>query len=365
MILTQENIVHYLIDKNFVTAQTVVNGDFMVQDITRRNRNFKIILKNQKGLFVKQVKNWDAQSVNSLSREATSYSLAQHDENFNGLKQLMPNLIYHDRQRNIIILELFSQSENLSEMHIRLGTFPIDIASSLALSLGTYHKKVSLSIDKVKEKKIFPQALPWMLTVNQQYLQQVKNVDANHFQFFSIIDKYPEFLTSIEQLRNQWQTNSLIHGDMKWDNCLVYKEDNNPNLQLKIIDWELADLGDSAWDVGAIFQTYLSLWVMSIPALQNNNAQQAIPFAKYKIDDMQPAIKQFWNTYTYTMQFEKQNQANQLLKCTQYAAVRMVQTVYEQVHFTKQLTQSGVYLLQLSLNILKNPAEATSALLGL
>ena len=367
MVITAENIVHYLTDKNFVTAESVVNGNFIVVDMSRRNRNFKIIRNHDKGYFVKQVKNWDMQSVNSLVREANSYHLVQSSKGFEELAELMPRLIYFDSYRSIIVLELFPQSENLSEMHLRLGGFPTYIASSLGKSLGTYHKNVRNTINEVRAKKIFPETLPWMLTVNHQYIQQVKNIDANHHQFFSIIDKYPEFLISIQQLSETWQVNSLIHGDMKWDNCIVFKntETTSDELTIKIIDWELADLGDSSWDVGAIFQTYLSLWVMSIPSAGQNGISQAEQLAKYKIDDMHPAIKAFWNEYVSTMKISDSSQRALLQKCSQYAAIRMIQTVYEQVHYSKQLSYSGVYLLQLSLNILKNPAEATSELLGL
>jgi thiamine kinase-like enzyme len=366
MVITAENIVHYLTDKNFITQESVVDGDFMVVDMTRRNRNFKIIRRQEKGYFVKQVKNYDPPSISSLAREASSYWLAQNDTSFKGIAELMPRIIHHDPVRNILILELFPESENLSEMHSRMGTFPNYIAATLGTSLGTYHRDVNRSISEVRLKKIFPEALPWILTMNSQYIQQIKNADPNYYHFFSIIDKYPEFLTSIEKLRNEWQIDSLVHGDMKWDNCIVFKDADSAtdNLKIKIIDWELADLGDSSWDVGAVFQTYLSLWVMSIPTDQNT-PQKSEQMAKYKIDDMQPAIRSFWDAYTDTRSFDKISQTKLLEKCTTYAAIRMIQTVYEQVHFMKQLTKNGIYLLQLSLNILKNPPEAIAALLGL
>jgi len=367
MIITAENIVHYLTDKNFVTPESVVNGDFMVVDMTRRNRNFKVIQKDGKGYFVKQIKNYDPQSVSSLTREAHSYYLAQNDTGFKGIAELMPGLVHYDKTRNILILELFPESENLSEMHMRLGVFPTYIATSLGTSLGIYHRDINNTINEVRSRKVFSEALPWMLTINPQYIQQIKNIDPNFYLFFSIIDKYPEFLTSIEKLRNEWQINSLIHGDMKWDNCIVFKDTNatTENLKLKIIDWELADLGDSSWDVGAVFQTYLSLWVMSIPVTGQNNPQQSEQLAKYKIEDMQPAIKSFWHAYTTTMSFDKASQTALLEKCCKYGAIRMIQTVYEQMHVTKQLSKNAVYLLQVSLNILKNPSDAINALLGL
>src|SRR5678816_1030968 len=143
MIITAENIVHYLTDKNFITSESVVDGDFTVVDMTRRNRNFKIVRKQSRGYFVKQVKNYDSQSISSLSREAHSYSLAQNDTSFKGISDLMPHLIHYDAVRNILVLELFPGSENLSEMHLRLGTFPNYIATSLGTSLGIYHRDVN------------------------------------------------------------------------------------------------------------------------------------------------------------------------------------------------------------------------------
>lgn len=347
MILTAENIAHYLIDRNILSAESVVDGDLMVVDMTRRNRNFKVLRKNEPGFFVKQVKNYDAPSLSSLTREAQSYWLAKYDPGFSGISNLMPRLIHYDLQRNILVVELFPGYENLSEMHMRVGKFPVSVATSLGSSLGRYHKEVDLTKDGVEARKVFPSALPWMLTINLPYVQQMKNADANHHQFFSILEQHGEFLDSIRQLREEWQVNSLIHGDMKWDNCIVYND------ELKIIDWELADLGDSAWDAGSIFQTWLSMWA----------SREAAPNGGYQIEDQ--AIAAFWNAYAGTMSLDAAARAALLQKCCRCAAIRMIQTVYEYMHSSKKLDRSGMLMLQLSLNILKNPAEAVAVLLGL
>ena len=349
MILTAENIVHYLLDRNILSAESVVDGDLTVVDMTRRNRNFKILRKTDAGYFVKQVKNYDPPSLSSLAREAQSYWLAKYDPGFKGISNLMPRLIHYDQPHHILIMELFPGYEDLTEMYQRLGNIPVSIARSLGSSLGIYHKDVDLTRDGIDARKIFPAALPWMLTLTPDYLRQIKNTDANHQQFVAILEQYPEFLDSIGQLRAGWQVNSLIHGDMKWDNCIVYKD------ELKIIDWELADLGDSAWDVGSIFQTWLSLWA----------SHEASPNGKNTIEDMQPAIAAFWNAYAGTMSLDTGGQRALLEKCCRCAAIRMIQTVYEYMHFTKRLDRSSILMLQLSLNILKEPAEAVRVLLGL
>ena len=364
MILTPDNIVHYLTDQNLISTESVVDGDLMVVDMTRRNRNFKILRKTDKGLFVKQPRNFDVQSVASLVREAQSYRLVATDPAFRAISGLMPSSLHFDTARNILVLGLLPESENLSEMYRRLGEFPSYIAATLGRSLGCYHREVGRTLEQVRHTKLFPETLPWMLTITQEYIQQAKTVDENHCRFYSIIAKYPEFLDSIHRLRTGWKADSLIHGDMKWDNCMVYKDEaaSSDELALKIVDWELADLGDSAWDAGAVFQTFLSLWVMSLPEVNGEEEQQR---DKYSIEKMQPAIRSFWDAYTGTMSIEKKARTLLLKKCVEYAAVRIIQTGYETLFHSRQMSNAIVYLLQLSLNILKDPDEAITALLGL
>jgi hypothetical protein len=349
MILTVENIVPYLIDRNIVSAESVVDGDCTVVEITRRNRNFKVLRKSEAGYFVKQVKTYDPAAVSSLTREAQSYWLAKYDPGFRGISSLMPRLIFYDAQRQILVMELFPGAEDLAALHLRQRQFPVGVAATLGAALGAYHREVDLSKDGEEARKVFPMSLPWIMTLNLPYIQTLKNTDENHQKFFGILEQYPEFLETIGKIRAGWQVNSLIHGDMKWENCIICNE------EMKIIDWELADLGDSAWDVGSIFQNYLSLWA-SREGLESNGGS---------IEAMQPAMAAFWNAYVGRMGLDAADRATLLEKCCRCAAVRLIQSTYEYMHYTKRLDRSGILLLQLSLNMLKDPAEAVRALLGL
>ncbi len=51
MVLNSSNIVHYLLERGLVTGQQIVDGDYMVVEAPRRNRNFKIVKRDQTGLF--------------------------------------------------------------------------------------------------------------------------------------------------------------------------------------------------------------------------------------------------------------------------------------------------------------------------
>jgi hypothetical protein len=366
MVITPNNICYYLLERGLITAESVVDGDFMVVDVTRRNRNFKIIRRQQQNFFIKQIQDWDPQAIASLQCEATCYWLAQNNVQLASLASLMPAYYLYDPARHILITELLPEGENLSEYHRRLGRFPVELAATIGRALGSYHRDGVNKLQDDVQNAHFPKRTPWILTINQQNPQLFNALSAANSQLFNIIQTYPEFAQVLEELRGQWQFDSLIHGDMKWDNCVVYRvEGQTEKTGFRIVDWELADMGDSRWDVGAIIQAYLTFWIMSIPENSEMSPAQFVELAQYPLEGMQPAIHAFWNAYLETLQVEGPKAQNLLESCVKYGAARMIQTAYEYMQYQPQITVSALYLLQVSLNILKSPKEAIDHLLAL
>src|SRR5215831_10150500 len=125
MILTRYNLADYLLERGLLSFESIVDGDLMVVEAARRNRNFKVIRKNQPGYFVKQIKEWEPQSIATLQCEATCYWLAQNDPRLSAtdLVQLMPRYYFYDASRHALVTELLPEGENLSEYHRRLAKF--------------------------------------------------------------------------------------------------------------------------------------------------------------------------------------------------------------------------------------------------
>lgn len=365
MILTASNIVYYLIDRGLVTPASVVDGDFMVIDTSRRNRNFKVLRKNSPGYFVKQIQYWEPQAISSLQREATCYWLARHDPDFTPLAALLPKSYQYDAENSILVLELLPQGENLSEYHRRLGQFPPEVAVQLGTQLGTYHRQVGKKLQNSPSNSAFPKQIPWILQFAQQSNSLLSTLSTGNSQLLSLLQKYPDFQRSLDTLQKQWRIDALIHGDIKWDNCILSSQDGKREPSLKIVDWELADFGDACWDVGAIFQAYLSFWLLSIPATAGATPAQLVEMAQYPLEAMQPAIQSFWHTYCHTLQPSNHKPEELLDRSVKYAAARMIQTSYEILTFSPQLTPNILCLLQVSLNILKDPSNAIEHLLNL
>ena len=87
--------------------------------------------------------------------------------------------------------------------------------------------------------------------------------------------------------------------------------------------------------------------------------------ARWPLAEMKPAITTFWKDYVRATRLNKQTAHTLLLRSTKYAAARLLQSTLEAMHVESVLTNRGLCGLQLAMNLLNDPAGATSNLLGL
>jgi len=364
MVLTTRNIVHYLLERGLLTRESVVDGDLWIVESTRRNRNYKVIRRHAPGYFVKQVQSFDQQAIASLRCESSCYWLAKNDADFAALAPLLPAYHDFDAGANVLVLGLLSGSESLSDYHRRTGEFSLESAEDLAQILAAYHRGIPSRARKNSLETTFPQRIPWILSIDQFNPANGGAVSGGNTQVVGIIQRYPEFRASLETLRAQWTAQCLIHGDVKWDNCLMVPKDGDGSKQLKLIDWELSDFGDPCWDVGAVFQAYLSFWIFSMPAQAETNADSLVARAQFPVEKMQPAMQHFWQKYAERMEMPGTDRPQKLERSVRCAAARMIQTAYEYMYYQPQVSTNVLYLLQVSLNVLTRPQEAIRELLG-
>lgn len=362
MFLTASNLVHYLIARGTLSAASVVDGDFIVAEAGRRNRNFKVLRNQGPGLFVKQINAPDAMAISTLQREAACYKLAQQNTDYRNLAELMPRFIDHDPARHIIMVELLSSGENLSEYHTRQRRFPPEVGKLLGEGLGRCHQTLRGKTLSQEDLANFPRQPPWILSFHNAYTQ-MPTLSGGAIQLAQIISKYPDLHYNMERIRQHWAYDSIIHGDMKWDNCILCAEADGNNV-IRIIDWELVDYGDACWDVGSILQAYLTYWIFSMPFATETNPERLVAGAAYRLESMFPAIRAFWQSYRAASGLSA-NAYPYLLRCIEYGAARMVQTTFEWLFHIPGINNQCAMLLQVAMNILRNPQEAATSLYGL
>lgn len=358
MILTAASLIPYLQDRALLDPAAIVDGDVRVVDSSRRHRNFKVLRRREPGLFVKQVRSGDAQTLQLFQREAACYWLAGRDEGLAALRGLIPAFHDYDPALQTLTIELLPEAESLMEHHTRLGETPVGVAHRLGEVFAAFHGGVHLR-PEVSWQAVFPGALPAILMSHRAAPEQTAAFGPAGAWIVELVRRFPEVHLALDTLAAGWQRSTLIHGDVKWDNCLVL-----PDGAVQIIDWELADVGDPLWDVGSVFQSYLCHWVMSMPA--GAPAADRVERAGAPLETMQPAMRAFWEAYAAARGIAGPEARRQLERALLYGAARLVQTAFETAVGLPQAAVSlGVPMVQLSANVFGRPRESVAELLGI
>ena len=198
MLMNSETVVHYLLQRGHLTFDSAVDGDLMVLEVLRRNRNFKILRKNSKGLFLKQIQHWEPQAQATLQREASAYRLAFNAPELSATAGLLPKFYDYDPIRHVLLLELLSGSEAVSDRHLRLQVFPVEIAAALAYALATYHSETRRVFGVIERNPMFQKTVPWILTIHHQQAAWFSSLSAANSQLLQIVKKYPSFQEELD-----------------------------------------------------------------------------------------------------------------------------------------------------------------------
>jgi thiamine kinase-like enzyme len=337
--LTRPEVVPYLLRRGLIGAESVVDGDLEIVDASRRNHNFGILRKRGPSYLLKQ--GTDDERKETIANEALVYSSLRLDP-------YLPRLVHYDSGEHVLVLEYLTDARDLHDHQVRTGRFSTRLASSIGHALSTLHRKEW-------RDEFFVHRPPWVLSIHRPNLKSLCDTSGGNLQVIKIVQQYPEYCELLDALSGEWRADAFIHFDLKWDHCLV------SSARLKIIDWEIAGVGDADWDVGSVFSSYLNSWLRSIPITGETPPDRFLQYARYPLEKIQPALRAFWSSYARDMD----SASERLLRAVRYAAGKLTQTAYEQMQTASDIVGTAVCALQLGLNILRRPAEAARDLLGI
>ena len=365
MLISAQNVVHYLLDQNLLTPEAAVDGGLVVVDASRRNLNLKIIRGDAESYFLKQLRANDPQSVAAQQLEAAVYWLAHNDTGLASLTPLLPRFHLFDPTRALLVIELLPSAESLFERYRRLGRIEEEVARALGRALGAYHGGAAMPAADSPYLSVFAKSPPWILSLPHLSSTWFAGLSGANAQLIQIVQHYPEFRASLGQLREEWQTSSLIHGDIKWDNCVIGGDDGGNGLRLHLVDWELADLGDACWDTGAVLQGFIADWISAMRLAPEAGAPHLAGLPEHAFEDVQPVLAAFWQAYVEARRADGAGADDLLRRSVRYGAARMIQTAYEYMQSAPQISPNAVCLLQASADILRQPDAAIEQLLRL
>lgn len=363
----------FLRDEGWIAVSEIVAGGLEIATLQGRNLNLRIERTGGPGYLIKQADPGKRGSQDTLAAEAAFYALCQRDRRLCELTDHLPRLHGSDSEPSLLITELLQDHGPLWQRTPEELEAP---AGDLGACLGLLHRLFretesrsqptwgteSVSSTPLAQRR----SLPWALSMSQPRLELLSQMSTAQQQLLVLIQRQADHLPELETLQKHWQANTLIHGDVRSENILV------AGSRIVLVDWELVQWGDPAWDVGGGFQDLLLYWLRSLPTDPELSPEERAEKAGCPLDRLRPAIRAFWDAYQSRAWDIEPNlkaqeaQAEALQRrAVLFSGARLMQSAYEQAAGHRVLPDVAVLALQVAINLLADPDGALSHLYGL
>jgi hypothetical protein len=301
-LLNADTVVAYLRDCGL--AELDPDKQVQVRSLSRRNHNLAIEIGGRTVWLIKQIQHHTPEVVASLAREAYCYYAAENGGPLAPLHSLMPRCAYFDSAHSILVIG-FLEGLNAADAHERAGPFETHLPKELSGVLG----RVLARVHRAPLPSGLPRSLPWVL----QPLEERWRFSARS-SFLALFHTDAAVARSLAELRESWRANTFIHGDARPENFIL-----SSTSEVRLVDWELADIGDAAWDCANVMQYYWTRWI--------------------SIGWPTPAA---WNALTRALQnlWTEYNEGSQqpLARVTRFTGARLIQTAYEHLASAGRIT---------------------------
>ena len=348
--LEQSDIAHYLLSLGLVKPREVVEEQLTIVDASRRNCVFLASVQGGPTYVVKQAR---PRTADTLEHEAAVLRVLAEEP---GLTAHVPAVVHHEPRAALLILRTPGGTRDWGEHHAD-GRFPRVPARVLGGILGTVHR---LPFDTVAAP---PSGIDpmWGLSLPEPSLELLLDLSAGAQDLVGRLQASPSACDRLAALRPEAADGALVHGDLRWDNCLVAPPPGSRRrTQVLLVDWEIAGPGRAEFDVGTVIGEYLRYWVWSIPIVDPGNPGLLAAHARHPLRRMQPAVEAFWTAYGLAS-----SERPTLRLVTTMAGLHILQAAVEHSQDLPAASAHAVTLLQLADNMLRHPDEAAWNLMGL
>lgn len=364
--LSPTNLLSYLIELGLFTPKDIIMGDYSIVDVSRRNLNFIVKPTQQptSGYFVKQERIISSHGLSSIQNEAMIYQHVLRNNQAKLIQDSAPRILAYNEADAVIVTEYIPNSLNLRDYHNKYSRFGISHALQLGRAMGVLH---NLGESDLHQKQVMYRALPAIAKYTEPNFELFETMSHESLDLLTLMQNTQQINLTLGFLQKEWQYDSIIHGDLRSENYLAcsLKNPTTRQTRLKIIDWELAGLGDKAWDVGSILADYLLYWIQATPRSMQTQRSHELPHSKISLQSIQDPIRRFWQAYYEMAQMPYAYCKSCLIKSIKFCAARLIQHATELVQASNTLSGKIVHLLNLSSNIFENPLDAAVRVFGI
>jgi hypothetical protein len=270
-----------------------------------------------------------------------------------------------DEKNKILVIEYLKNSISINEYIRNSANKAVSLEPFYLLgkNMSIYHTFFETVIKNNTLDFIHKKSPPslFFLRPHPNIFAQISSANLS---LIKLIQKNPKIVSSLESIYMDWKVQTLVHGDIKWDNVIVTNFDSK-SCNVYIVDWELVEFGDPAWDIAGIFHDFITFWISSISSSEATNIKDLNIPTNTPFDNIKDHIRTFWMGYVKNKKLTNKESNSLLLKSTRYCASRLLQKTYEMNQYSHSLSNNAFYMVQASSNIMNNTEDAIIHLLGI
>jgi hypothetical protein len=375
--LNAEAVVAFLSERGFIDARDVTVGDLRVIEVSGRNTNLRLESGTGRWFFIKQAPAHEGTEL--LRVEATIYARARDDLRWSAVRPWLPAFQLFDEGRAVLVTHASPAWHDVFDVDAEGNDLDLpEIGDQIGRALAACHS-VPLAGD-IEAEALLGTRVPWVLRVHRPHPRVLQDVWPAQLEVVRAVQQDSDAGAALDALSRDWQTTSLIHGDLKFNNVLVETAgtaEPGPTAgippaarpraavsRVVLVDWETASRGDPAWDVASVFQSYLWYGVHLVSVEEGTDAAAAPRAFAAQIPAIRRCLRGFWVAYRQAADLTPQISGPLLGRAAAYTGARLLQTAYESAQGEERPGRLSTGSLQLALNVLRNPPHALEQLLG-
>ncbi len=366
--LTFEDAAPYLFERNLIDPAWVIDGSLTIQSLSSRNGNLKIEGPDGAGLLLKQPADQAETGAEGLRAEAAFYRFCEEEPEAAALKRIVPRVAYHDAERSLLAVRLIPNALTLSRFFNTAGQqrFPIEAAAALGRALATVHRTFDhLKLGQSDRLSWLSRQPPSMLEIHRPTADLLSSLSPANVKLIRMLQSEDATAEHLDSLRARWRVETVIHGDIRPANVLVAPGLAESPRDVWLVDWEMVQLGDPAWDLAGALQCFAKSWVDSMPMEANLSIDERAERARFPLGFVHALSCSLWHAYECTVDYDQSASDALLDRAVTLSAVRMIQTAYEISSELMELDPRSVILLQLGTNSLARSGVARTQLFGI
>jgi tRNA A-37 threonylcarbamoyl transferase component Bud32 len=338
--LTRRDALHHLLRLGLLTPDDLVSQSITASEYVGRNHLVRVERAGAPCYIVKQPRDANTPDAATMWTEAAIFWLSVNDPMFAVLAPWMPKYYHYDEPNKILTIELIAASDSLMAKQMAGVALDPRLLRDVGRAFGTLHGPASQVLRDERTRRLFRTGIAWVLTLGVPQSPYVPGTPAAQSILAAVLQR-PDALAALAQARADWRDAHIVHGDAKAANVLILADG-----AVRVIDWEIAALGDGLWDIAGIVHSLLIPNVLAAP--------EPLAAAQARAHGLIDAL---WAGYVEICP-PPTHLAEPRVALLRLAGARIVQTCLESTQFVNQVYPHTPALLQMGLELLTLPQAA-------